>query len=243
MGRSEEFLESPHIRKLERFATLSRDESLAMEEICGQVVERPAGTDLIREGERPKYVHILLEGWAYRYKILPDGGRQIMAYLIPGDWCDLHIFILKRMDHSIGLLSDARVALIAEERIIELLDNQPRIARAMFWASLVDEATLREWLANTLRRPPFERLAHLLCELWLRMNAVGLVQEDAFDLPLTQAELGDTIGLNPVSVNRVLQRMRAEGLIKLGGRYLTLLDSTRMMALSKFDPNYLHLTK
>jgi len=234
-------MSGPFLRKLEGFAAFSLDEQQALERVSSDVVDRRAGEDLIREGERPKFVHILLEGWAFRYKLLLGGGRQIMAYLIPGDLCDLHIFVLKRMDHSIGLLSDAKIALVPEKAVLALLDGYPGIARALFWATLVDEATLREWLANSLRRPPLERIAHLFCELSMRMNAVDLVQGRTFNLPLTQAELGDTIGLNAVTVNRALQRLRAEGLIELDRKQLTVVDVERLKALSGFDPNYLHL--
>ena len=234
-------MHNPFIHKLEAFALLTADEKDALAGLVEQVVERRAGDDLIHEGERPRHVHLLLEGWAYRYKLLPDGGRQIMAYLIPGDLCDIHIFILKKMDHSLGLLSDARIGLIPERAMLDLLDTHPRISRALFWATLTDEATLREWLVNTLRREPFECVAHLFCELWVRMTTVGLVDEGAFDLPITQTELGDTIGLNSVTVNRVLQRLRAEDLITLKGGRLTILDAERLMTISGFDPNYLHL--
>ncbi len=230
------------IRKLEGFVHLSDGERRAIDALQDKVVLHRAGTDLIREGDRPDSVHVLLEGWAFRYKLLPDGGRQIMAYLIPGDLCDIHIFILKRMDHSIGLLSDSQIGLVPETAMIDVMDRYPRIARALFWSTLVDEATLREWLVNTLRREPFERLAHLFCEMWLRMRTVGLVKEgNMFDLPLTQAELGDTMGLNAVTVNRMLQRLRAEGLIMLKGGHLTILDIDRLRVISGFDPNYLHL--
>lgn len=229
-------------RKLEGFVHLSDEERKAVDALEHKAILRPAGTDLILEGDRPENVHLLIEGWAYRYKLLPDGGRQIMAYLIPGDVCDIHIFILKRMDHSIGLLSDARIGVIPEPAMIDLMDRYPRIARALFWATLVDEAILREWLVNTLRREPFERLAHLFCEMWLRMRAVGLVEEgNTFDLPLTQAVLGDMMGINAVTVNRVLQRLRAEELIMLKNGHLTILDIDRLRAVSDFDPNYLHL--
>lgn len=228
-------------RKLRAFAPLADDEVRTLDALVEQVVDRKAGHDLIHEGERPDHVHLLLEGWAFRYKLLPDGSRQIMAYLIPGDLCDIHIFVLKKMDHSLGLLSDAKIGLIPEQAMVDLLDSQPRIARSLFWATLVDEATLREWLVNTLRRDPFECVAHLFCELWLRMKTVGLVEDGMFDLPLTQTELGDTIGLNAVTVNRVLQRLRAEKLISLKRGQLAILDAERLMTISGFDPNYLHL--
>lgn len=232
---------NPFIRKLEAFAPLSPAEKHALDAVIDRVVDRKAGEDLIHQGERPHHVHLLLEGWAYRYKLLPNGSRQIMAYLLPGDLCDIHIFILKTMDHSLGLLSDARIGLIPEHVMLDLMDRHPRIARALFWATLVDEATLREWLANALRRDPFECVAHLFSELWLRMKTVGLVDDGTFDLPITQAELGDTIGLNAVTVNRVLQRLRAEELIALKRERLTILDVGRLMTISGFDPNYLHL--
>ena len=233
---------NPLTRKLEGFVRLSDEERTAIDALQDKVILRAAGTDLIQEGDRPDNVHVLMEGWAFRYKLLPDGGRQIMAYLIPGDLCDIHIFILKRMDHSIGLLSDSRIGLIPEAAMVDLMDRHPRIARALFWATLVDEATLREWLANTLRREPFERLAHLFCEMWQRMRSVGLVGDDnTFALPLTQAELGDTMGLNAVTVNRVLQRLRAADLLTLRSGHLTILDIDRLRAMSGFDPNYLHL--
>ena len=232
---------SPMIRKLEGFLSLTDEEKQALDSVCQQSIERRMGEDLILEGDRPDHVLLLLDGWAFRYKLLPDGGRQIMAYLIPGDLCDIHIFILKRMDHSIALLSDAKIGLIPEKAMVALLDTYPRIARALFWATLVDEATLREWLANALRREPFERIAHLFCELWLRMNVVGLVDGRSFDLPLTQTELGDTMGLNAVTINRVLQRLRAEELITLKGKRLVILDIDRLREISGFDPSYLHL--
>lgn len=232
----------PLVAKLNCFAPLSAEERTLLASAYERTIAGAAGSDIVTEGERPQHIHVLLEGWAYRYKMLPDGGRQIMAYLMPGDLCDVHIFILKAMDHSIGLLCDARIGLLTEQAMLDLLDN-PRIGRALYLSTLVDDATSREWLANSLRRDPFERVAHLFCELWVRMNAIGLVEADSFDLPLTQAELGDTIGLNPVSVNRVLQRLRAEQMITLGRKRLTLLDPKRLIAISGFDPNYLHLDK
>ena len=234
-------MDSSFIRKLKAFAPLTAGETRALEGLLDNIVARKAGEDLIHEGERPEHVHLLIEGWAYRYKLLPDGGRQIMAYLIPGDLCDMQIFILKKMDHSLGLLSDARIALIPERAMLDLLETHPQVARALFWATLVDEATLREWLASSLRREPFECVAHLFCELWLRMKTVGLVEAGTFDLPITQTELGDTIGLNAVTVNRVLQRLRAEELITLKRERLTILDAERLMTISGFNPNYLHL--
>ena len=229
------------LRKLQTFAELKPDDLEAVRRLSTEMHDLQAGHDLIVEGERPARVHLLLDGWACRYKMLPDGGRQIMAYLIPGDFCDIHIFVLRVMDHAIGLLSPARVAFIAPDAMLEVMDRHPRVARALWWATLVDEAVLREWLVNMGQREAYERIAHLLSEMWLRMRAVGLADGDAFSLPLTQRELGDTVGLTPVSVNRALQRLRAEGLISLEQKRLTIHDTRALMQVSQFEPNYLHL--
>ena len=229
------------LRKLRSFGHLDLGDVQAVERLCGDVHELPPGETLIREGERPARVHLLLDGWAYRYKLLPDGGRQIMAYLIPGDLCDIHSFVLKVMDHAIGLLGPARVAFIDPDALLETMDRRPRVARALWCATLVDEAVLREWLVNMGQREAYARIAPLLSEMWLRMRAVGLAEDDTFSLPLTQKELGDTVGLTPVSVNRALQRLRKQGIISLDQKQLTIHDTQGLMNVSAFEPNYLHL--
>ena len=230
-------------RKLSYFTDLTESDREAIDSLCAHRITVEAKRTLIREGERPNDVYLLLEGWGYRYKLLPDGGRHIFAYLIPGDLCDIHIFILKTMDHTLGLLSPATVAVIPKELILEVMTSHPRIERALWWATLVDEAVLREWLVNIGQRDAHKRVAHLFCELWVRMRAVGLADEGRFSLPLTQEELGDTMGLTAVHVNRTLQRMRAEGLISLERKHLTIHDPLRLMAEAEFEPNYLHFDR
>lgn len=229
--------------KLASFTDLAPEDFARIDDLAVDVRTVRAKSSLIREGDRPEVVFLLLEGWAYRYKVLPDGGRQIVAYLLPGDLCDVRIFILKQMDHSIGLLSDAKLAAIPKQKIIDLFADSPNLARALWWATLVDEGILREWLANVGRRNAFDRLAHLFVELWSRMRLVGLVQGGSFDLPLTQEALGDTLGITPVHVNRTLQDMRAQGLIATDSRRLHILDVDRLVEVSGFDPNYLHLDR
>lgn len=206
-------------------------------------MKKPAGTVIIEEGDRPDDVLLLISGWAYRYKILPDGSRPIMAYLVPGDLCDIHIFILETMDHGIALLSDAEIVSIPKERMLETMRARPRVAEALWWATLVDEAVLREWLVNMGHRSAYERIAHLFCELWLRLSEVGEVMDHSFHAPLTQEQLGDTMGLTPVHVNRTLQRMRADGLITFEGKYLTIRDIDTLRDIAAFEPNYLHLKR
>lgn len=229
-------------RKLEVFAPLPEADRALLDEVISHSSQVGPREDLIREGEVPDDVHLILDGFACRYKILNDGTRQIMAYLIPGDFCDLHVFILRAMDHSIGTLSRCKVVDIPRRRVLQMTER-PSIARALWWATLVDEATLREWLVNIGGRPAEQRVGHLLCELLLRLRAVGMADDDGYELPITQAELADTMGLSTVHANRVLQRLRAEKLITLSGRKLVILDLPKLWAFSGFNPNYLHLAE
>jgi CRP-like cAMP-binding protein len=185
-------------------------------------------------------VHLILEGWAARYKILPDGRRQFTAFLIPGDFCDLHVTILKQMDHGILALTSVTVASIPHGEMNELTESRPELTRALWWATLVDEGVLRAWLVNLGRREAYERVAHLMCEMHARMKNVGLVHGGAFELPLTQEQLADALGLTAVHVNRMLKRLRDEGLIRTGSKTLTILDADALGKASGFDPSYLH---
>ncbi|PXA97581.1 cyclic nucleotide-binding protein [Nostoc sp. 3335mG] len=234
-------MSNPLATKLASFAAFSPEDSAALDKLCRTTFTIRAGRDLIRIGDRPEQVFLLLDGWACRYKDLPDGRRQILAYLIPGDLCDPHIFIFDEMDHSIRALGDARVAAIPKQVILDLTQRYPSLARGFWWSALVDEAISREWLVNVAQRDSYTRMAHLFCEMWMRMCQVGLANDGRFDLPLTQEQLGDTLGITPIHVNRVLQRMRAEGLISTGRRQLTIHDVDALQEAAEFDPRYLHL--
>jgi CRP-like cAMP-binding protein len=229
-------------RKLEAFGPLPEADQLLLDDVIRPARAVGPRTDLIQEGDTPSDVNLILEGFACRYKVLPTGRRQIMAYLVPGDFCDLHVFILKTMDHTIATLSACTVVKIPRARILELMER-PAIAKAFWWAALVDEATLREWLVNIGVRRSEQRVGHLLCELLLRLRTVGLTNGDSFELPITQAELADTVSLTGVHVNRILQRLRTGGLITLKGKNLVILDVERLTAFSGFNPSYLHLAE
>jgi CRP-like cAMP-binding protein len=232
---------NPLIWKLEHGAELLEEDRQTLEKAISQVRQVGAREDLIREGDKPHNVHAVLEGFACRYKTLSNGERQIMAWLVPGDLCDLHVSILGEMDHSIATLAPCKIAFMPRETIEELTFKHPAINRALWWATLVDEATLREWLVNAGRRPVDKRMAHLFCELLLRLQSVGCTMDDSFEFPLTQEELGDTLGVSTVHVNRVLQQLRGDGLITLKGKRLTIHDVAGLQEFAEFNPNYLHL--
>jgi CRP-like cAMP-binding protein len=227
------------VQKLEQFTKLSEEERTVLEACVSRIENFDAEQDIVREGDRPDAVHLLLSGWAGRYKIL-DGVRHIMAYLIPGDLCDIQITLLTTMDHSIGTLSPCTVATIPRDRITSIIDTQKHLARALSWSTLVDEAILREWLVSLALRPAEARMAHLICEMLLRSRAVGLADGDSFQMPLTQIQLSQTLGLSAVHMNRTIQKLRNGGVISFEGVRMTVLDWKRLTAEARFDPTYLH---
>ncbi|SFM96564.1 Crp/Fnr family transcriptional regulator [Methylobacterium pseudosasicola] len=229
------------IRKLESFEELTDADRAALRMFVPRVRQVGPRTDLIREGDAPGDVHLILSGYACRYKDLPDGRRQIMAYFVPGDFCDLNVFILDQMDHNIGTISPCQVVEIPRQAIEEVTTNHPRVMRALMWCALVDEAVLREWLVNIGSRQSDQRIAHLFCELLLRLEAVGHVNNNSYAFPFTQTEVADTMGLSDVHVNRTLRELRRLELITLKGRILTILDVPHLKAYCGFNPNYLHL--
>jgi len=234
---------NPLIQKLQHGAELTDEDRQVLENAASDTRMVGPRHDLINEGDRPDHVHLILEGFACRYKLLPDGERQIMAYLVPGDICDLHVSILGEMDHAIATLSRCKIVLIPRGIIEDITENHGRINRALWWATLVDEATLREWLVNMGRRPADRQLAHLLCELLVRLQAVGLATENSFEFPVTQAELADTLGISTVHLNRMVQQLRNDGLITLQGHCLTIMNVDGLKKFVDFDQNYLHLTR
>ena len=228
------------IRKLESFHPLSSEDKEVLDRLSRPLREVPAKWEIIREGEKPKCVFVIISGFACRYKLINGGKRQIMAYMLPGDTCDFNIFILKRMDYGIATLSRCQVLELSREAILELTKH-PAITRALWWANLVDEATMREWLVNIGQRPAEQRIGHLLCEILTRLEIVGLVKDNTYTLPVTQTDLADTLGMTVVHANRMLTSLRVRGLIDIDGRNLIINDAERLKAFSGFDSNYLHL--
>lgn len=232
---------NPLTRKLSHFAPLSAADCQALDQLTRAEERFPADTDIVVQGMVPRSVFVLTEGMAMRYRNMPDGRRQIITFLIPGDLCDMHVFLLKKMDHSIGTITPVRVAPVPRDEILGLFGTQPRISAALWWSSMQEEAMLRERIVSLGRRDAKGRIAYLLCELLWRHTAVGLGDGDVFQLPLTQTELADTLGLTPVHVNRVLQAFRKRGLISLSHKTLHLLKVPELQRMAGFNKDYLHL--
>ena len=236
-------MSNPFVLKLACGASLSTADRETLQAASSRRRRVAAKTTIISQGDPPSDVHLILDGFACRSKILGDGARQIMALLLPGDFCDLHVAILGAMDHDIVALSACTVVDIPRREVLALVEASPAITRALWWSTLVDEGVLREWLANMGRRSAEERLAHLFCELRARLRVVGLADDRGFDLPLTQEELADALGLSPVHLNRVLQILRRDGYVSWQGRRLEIPDFERLTDMAGFDPSYLHLTR
>ena len=233
---------NPLIRKLQGMVELSVEDLRIVDALCAEDVgEVAAKRDIISDGDTPDKVHLILEGWAARYKLVPDGARQITAFLIPGDFCDLHVAVLEKMDHGITAITPCRVAHLDSDKLDRITAERTALTKGLWKMTLVDEAVLREWIVNVGRRDAFEAVAHILCELHLRMKAVGLVEDGCFDLPLTQEELADATGMTPVHTNRTLQRLRADGLIELKHRMLTILNVEGLRKAGGFEGEYLHI--
>jgi CRP-like cAMP-binding protein len=229
------------IRKLESIFDLSEDERQSLENLPMRVTAIKADQDIVREGDRSSRCGLLLSGFACTYKVTAQGKRQIVSFNIPGDISDLQSLHLKVLDSSISTMSPCRVGFITHEALRDICIRHPRIAAALWRGTLIDAAVFREWVVNVGRREGTSRVAHVLCELLVRLRAVGLVEDHACDLPITQTELADAVGFTTVHVNRILQQLRNDGLIELKGERLFVPDWEKLKQAGEFDPAYLHL--
>ena len=229
------------VRRLSAFRKISPETATELDEaIRGRVVTASAGQDLACEGDAADRIRMILSGWAVRYKTLDDGRRQIVNIVLPGDTCDARIYLLQRLDHSIAALTPVAYAELDRERFERLIARDRMLAEAFWCETLSNAAIQREWALNLGRRDAFERLAHLLCEVFERLRPVGLVDGDSCAFPITQTDLADATGLSVVHVNRTLQELRSSGLIVLRDRTLTVHDLQALKDVASFSPDYLH---
>jgi CRP-like cAMP-binding protein len=229
------------MRKLRSISLLSEDEKHCLLTLPLETKSVGPDQDIVREGDRPSECCLVVEGFVCRYKLTAAGKRQIFSFHLPGDIPDLQSLHLKVMDHSLATLTPSKLAFIPHESLTKVMHRCPRIADVMWRDTLIDAAVFREWMIGIGRRSAETRIAHVLCEVLVRMRAVGLANEHACELPVTQAELGDALGLSTVHVNRSLQELRGKGLIELRKESLAVLDWNSLKENGEFDPTYLHL--
>lgn len=231
------------IRKLESIACLSEEERQAITRLPVSTRSLGSHQDIVREKDRPSQCCLLLEGWACRYQVLSGGNRQIFSFHIPGDIPDLQSLHLQVMDHGVCTLTSAIVAFIPHEALLDLTAAFPGIAAVLWRDTLVDGAVFRQWMTGMGRRSACQAIAHLFCELYVKLEQIGLARDHAYRLPLTQSELGDALGLSNVHVNRVLRDLRNWEWITLVGGRLQINKWQELAGLCEFDPAYLHVRR
>ena len=231
---------TPLFRSLEAIGAPTEAEQQLLANLPGTVRHYKPHVDIVRVGDRPSVVCLLLEGMACRYKLSADGRRHILSFHSPGDIPDIQSLFIDIMDHSLGVLVPSTVMAIPHARMCSIIDEYPRVAHVLWRESLIDAAVFREWIVIR-DRPAYMRVAHLLCEHFFRMQAIGLTEGNACPLPITQTHIGDALGLSLVHVNRTLQELRRDNLIRLERGTLTVLDEDGLRAAGEFDPLYLHL--
>ncbi|MCE8003618.1 MULTISPECIES: Crp/Fnr family transcriptional regulator [Halomonadaceae] len=229
------------ICKLDSIFPLSEEERQVLEHLPVLVKRLKADQEIVSLGERPQQCCLVLEGLTCVYKLSYAGRRQIMALHVPGDMPDLHSLHLAVMDISIASVSSCTVGFIQHEDLRRVCERFPRLTAAFWRETLVDASIYREWLLNVGQRDAYTRLAHLMCELYTRLSAVGLTDERTFELPITQDELADTLGISAVHVSRTLQALRGDGLIETARKRVTVPSWSKLQEAGEFDPLYLHL--
>ncbi len=221
--------------------SLSRAEIERLVECIKYDREIRAGQDIVKAGSSPDRSSVMLSGFAARYKLLESGSRQITSLHVAGDFVDLHAFLLKKMDHGIVAVSDCRIAFASHACLREITEEEPHLARMLWLNTLVDGAIHREWIVAMGRRSKLSHLAHLICELYMRLKAVDLSDGNSFELPLSQSALSDVLGLSTVHMNRVIQALRREQVVQWTGHRIEILQWERLAAIAEFDPTYLTL--
>jgi CRP-like cAMP-binding protein len=231
----------PMIRKLTGWRMLEEDDRAALRALPHRIITLRPQEYVVREGDRPQHSCLMLSGFAFRHKVAGNGGRQIFSIHMQGDLADLQNSLLGVADHNLQALTHVKVALIPVEAIQNIAFIRPAIGRAMWYETLVDASIFREWTLNVGRRDARTRTAHMLCEFSLRLVTAGLGERCDYELPMTQEQLADALGLTSVHVNRTLMGLAADGLINRSQRSVRIDDWPRLAKEGDFDPAYLHL--
>jgi CRP-like cAMP-binding protein len=229
----------PLARKLGAFVALRASEISYLERLQERPVAVPAGTDLVTEGQVGHAAYVIQAGWGCAYRMLPDGGRQVIDVSLPGDVMGVRSILLRTADHALSAVTDLRVSRISKEQLLQLFEEQPRIALGMLWAVSRDEALVVEHLVGIGRRDALHRTAHFLVELGLRLQLIGLGTVARYPCPLRQAVLADTLGLSAIHLNRVLRQLREDGLLTFTRGQVIVPDVARLTEFAGYDSDYL----
>jgi CRP-like cAMP-binding protein len=229
------------LRKLSKWAAFNQQDEQALLALPHETRTIGKGNYIVRDGDRPTRSCVLLSGFAYRHKLVGNGGRQILSVHMSGDVVDLQNSLLRIADHDVQALTEAVVAFIPTDAVKELAFSRPAVGMAMWYDTLVDASVHREWTANVGRRDSRTRMAHLLCEFGVRLQDAGLGSVCSYEMPMTQEQLADCTGLTPVHVNRTLKSFDREGLTQRTLRSVSIDDWEALAKVGDFDTRYLHL--
>ena len=232
---------APLLRKLEHWASFSPSDSDALLALPHEVKPIEAASYIVREGDKQTRCCAMISGFTYRHKIVGDGGRQIVSLHMRGDLVDLQNSFLGTADHNVQALTRCEVAYIPRDAIKQIAFERPAIGEAMWYDTLVDGSIFREWIANVGRRDARTRLSHVLCEFSLRLEAAGLGNHTNWELPMTQDQIADVVGLTAVHVNRTLKSLERDGLIERNKRAVFVADWKALAETGDFRSDYLHL--
>ncbi|MBB5708819.1 Crp/Fnr family transcriptional regulator [Sphingomonas xinjiangensis] len=232
-----------HLLKLRARDDISADEEAAIRSALGETIMLPADHTFISPGTLLEHSTLVLDGIVCRYKDLSNGQRQITELHVAGDFADLHSFTLQYLDHSVMTLTPCRIVRMPHKALTAITEQYPHLTRVYWFSTNLDAAIHREWELSLGRRSAIQRIAHLFCEMQLRLSIVGLASERHFDLPVTQAVLAECLGLTPVHVNRVLKELRETGLLEFRSGRVTILDLRALRNMADFDPTYLYLER
>jgi CRP-like cAMP-binding protein len=229
--------------KLRARDIVDEEEEQVLRDAIGSVKELPAGRVIVRSGTTLSESTLLFDGFVCRYKDLADGQRQIMEIHVPGDFLDLHGFLLKRIDHNVAAMTPVRYASVPHDALRRISEEHPHLTRILWFSTLLDAAIHREKILSIGRRSAVARIGHILCELYVRLKLVGLAGENRYPLPLKQADLADATGLTSVHVNRMLRKLRNDEIVTFRGGEVIIHDWERLQRVAEFNPVYLHLER
>ena len=227
--------------RLERSNALSPQDRQRIAELPLTVTNFAANQEVARQGDAPSRCTLVLGGFLYSHKLASGSRRQITSFLVPGDIADLQTLYLSSVDHGLSALGPAVVAFLPHSALRDMLDRSPQLAQAFWREIFVEAAIFREWLTNLGRREAIARVAHVVCELAVRLRAVDLARNLCFSIPWTQTDLADACGISSVHANRVVQELRRLRLVDWDPKQVKIRDWDALAKLGDFSDAYLQL--
>lgn len=200
----------------------------------GELVAQP-GTSLLLQGTNSAHLFTVLSGWAIRYKMLPDGRRQILNFALPSDFLGLQSAVANEMQHSVEALTDVVLCVFPRERLWELYSKYPMLAFDLTWLAAREEQILDENLLSVGRRSAVERVAYLLLQLFTRAEEVGLTKGEKLETPFTQQHVADTLGMSLVHTNKTLKKLSASRAMRWKGKVLDIANREKLAEIALYD--------